>query len=175
MPGTDLAIVAAVGFEGSYLWQLRQKIGNDLVLMPGARVLVFDDAERVLLIRRSDTGWWSMPAGAAEPDASFARTAVRELEEETGLRADVADLEAFGCVSDPERGMVTYPNGDQVRVFGLCFVAHVWSGVLEARDGEALELDFFARHALPRPRHAQVEETLAMWDAYRKTGRFQAF
>jgi ADP-ribose pyrophosphatase YjhB (NUDIX family) len=163
-----------VGFEGSYLWRLRQKIGSDLVLMPGARVLVFDEARRVLLIRRSDTGRWSVPAGGAEPDASFALTAARELEEETGLRADVADLEAFGCVSDPDRDRVTYPNGDQVRVFGLCFVAHVWTGTLEARDGEAMDLGFFSREELPEPRHSQVDDTLAMWDAYDSSGKFQA-
>jgi len=33
-----------VPFEGSYLWRLRQKVGSDLVLIPGAMVfLVAED------------------------------------------------------------------------------------------------------------------------------------
>jgi 8-oxo-dGTP pyrophosphatase MutT (NUDIX family) len=133
-----------VGFEGSYLWQLRRKIGSDLVVVPAAQILVIDSDERFLLIRRSDTGRWGLPAGSAEPHSTFALTAVRELEEETGLRAKVTDLEPFACVSDPGRHAVTYPNGDQVHVFALCFAVRTWTGTLQPLDGEALDLRFFA-------------------------------
>ena len=66
-------------FEGPYLWRIRQKVGNELVLMLGASVVVENDAEEVLLLRRSDTGEWCVPAGAAEEGDSFARTAINEL------------------------------------------------------------------------------------------------
>jgi ADP-ribose pyrophosphatase YjhB (NUDIX family) len=168
-----MAIVAGVGFEGSYVWQLRQKIGNDLLLLPAADVLAFDDAERLLLMRRADTGCWSVPGGCAEPGTTFAQTAVRELEEETGLRVDPAGLEPFASHSDP--AVKTYPNGDQVQAFLMCFAAFTWTGTLRPVDGEALELGFFARQELPEDRNPYVDEVLSLWDAYRKTGRFQAF
>jgi 8-oxo-dGTP pyrophosphatase MutT (NUDIX family) len=158
-----------VGFEGSYLWRLRQKIGSELVVVPGAQVLVIDSDDRFLLIRRSDTGRWGLPAGGAEPHSTFALTAVRELEEETGLRAEVTDLEPFACVSN--HGPFTYPNGDQVHAFGLCFAVRTWTGALRPLDGEALDLRFFSE--LPDQRHDQVDEALRLWHAYRRTGRFQ--
>ncbi|MEQ4204474.1 NUDIX domain-containing protein [Actinopolymorpha sp. B17G11] len=160
-----------MGFEGSYLWRLRRKIGSELVVVPGAQVLVIDSDDRLLLIRRSDTGRWGLPAGSAEPHSTFALTAVRELEEETGLRAEVADLEPFACVSNPDRYAVTYPNGDQVHAFALCFAVRTWTGALHPLDGEALDLRFFTD--LPDQRHDQVDETLRLWHAYGRTGRFQ--
>ena len=53
-------------FEGSYLWRLRQKVGSDLVLMPGAMVFLVRDDGAVLFTRRVDNGLWCLPAGGAE-------------------------------------------------------------------------------------------------------------
>ncbi|MEQ4208440.1 NUDIX domain-containing protein [Actinopolymorpha sp. B17G11] len=160
-----------MGFEGSYLWRLRQKVGNELLLLPGAEVLAFDDAERLLLMRRADTGRWSVPGGCAEPGSTFAQTAIRELEEETGLRADPSGLEPFASVSD---STTTYPNGDKVQAFVMCFAVFRWTGALTPCDGEALELSFFAPQELPDDRNPYVDEALSLWNAYRKNGRFQA-
>jgi 8-oxo-dGTP pyrophosphatase MutT (NUDIX family) len=55
--------------------------------MPGAMVALLED-QRVLLTKRTDDGTWCLPAGAAEPGGSFARTAIDELAEETGIKAD---------------------------------------------------------------------------------------
>jgi 8-oxo-dGTP pyrophosphatase MutT (NUDIX family) len=58
------------------------------------RVLVLDDAGRVLLFQDSDPGagrrWWITPGGGIDPGETELETVVRELEEETGLlvRAD---------------------------------------------------------------------------------------
>nr|WP_202890171.1 NUDIX domain-containing protein [Actinopolymorpha rutila] len=148
---------------------MRQKIGSELAVVPAAQVLVIDSDDRFLLIRRSDTGWWGLPAGNAEPHSTFALTAVRELEEETGLRAEVGDLEPFACESSA--GPFTYPNGDQVHAFALCFAVRTWTGDLRPLDGEALDLRFFAE--VPDQCHEQVAETLRLWRAYCRTGRFQ--
>ena len=108
---------------------------------------------------------------SAEPGSTFALTAVRELEEETGLCVAVDDLEPFGCVSNPDLHSVTFGNGDRVHAFTLCFAVRTWTGTLAPLDGEALELGFFAD--LPEDRHAQVDETVALWAAYGASGRFQ--
>jgi 8-oxo-dGTP pyrophosphatase MutT (NUDIX family) len=160
-----------VSFEGSYLWRLRQKIGSELVLVPAAQVLAFDGAGRLLLIKRGDTRRWGLPAGGAEPGATFELTAIRELEEETGLLAEPGDLEAFACVSDPDMYDVTLANGDRVHSFGMCFAVHRWAGTPRPDGDESLEVGFFAD--LPEPRHHHVDTTLALWQTYRETGRFQ--
>jgi 8-oxo-dGTP pyrophosphatase MutT (NUDIX family) len=157
--------------EGSYVWRLRQALGTDTLLLPGATVLVVDAAERVLLMSRRDTGRWGLPGGGAEPGSSFASTAARELEEETGLRAEATDLEAFACVSDPDVAVKTYPHGDRVHGFEMCFVVRRWTGELRPVDGEAVALEFFA--GLPEQRNDLVDVVVGLWRAYEQTGRFQ--
>jgi 8-oxo-dGTP pyrophosphatase MutT (NUDIX family) len=60
------------------------------------------DDGRILLTKRADDGTWCLPAGAAEPNGSFARTAVEELKEETGVEVSENDLVPFGCLSEAE-------------------------------------------------------------------------
>jgi len=45
-----------MAFADSYLGQLRELIGNRLVLMPGARVVIERDDGRILLQKRTDIG-----------------------------------------------------------------------------------------------------------------------
>lgn len=64
----------------------------------GARVVVLDAADRVLLVRGHDAGdpdrsWWFTVGGGIEAGESPREAAVRELYEETGVRADPAQLE----------------------------------------------------------------------------------
>ena len=90
-----------MGYEGSYLWSLRQVVGNQLLLSPGAQVLLIDQHGLIYLQRRKDMGIWEIPAGACEMGSSFASTAVTEVLEETGLTIAASDLVAFACLSDP--------------------------------------------------------------------------
>lgn len=62
-----------------------------------ARILLVDDADRLLLFRDSDPGlpgsrWWITPGGGVEPGESDRAAAVRELAEETGARIVEASL-----------------------------------------------------------------------------------
>jgi hypothetical protein len=43
-----------MGHRDSYLWRLRQAVGSDLILMPGAMVAVQRDDQRILLTKRAD-------------------------------------------------------------------------------------------------------------------------
>ncbi|QSB06747.1 NUDIX hydrolase [Natronoglycomyces albus] len=48
--------------------------------------------DRILLMKRSDTGQWAIPGGASEVGESSAATAIREMREETGLDVTVDSL-----------------------------------------------------------------------------------
>lgn len=62
-------------------------------LRTGARVLLLDPNDRVLLIHAKDPDqpqhhWWELPGGGADRDEDLADTARRELAEETGIVLD---------------------------------------------------------------------------------------
>ena len=162
-----------MSFEGSYLWNLRQKIGHDLVLMPGAAVAVQREDGRVLFIRRGDNGVWALPGGAAEVGGSFARTAVDEIREEAGLEIDPADLIPAACFSDAERHTLHYPNGDVAHYFSICFVVRRWEGEPVPDGEEALEIRFADPADLPRPFEGSTERGVELLLGYLRTGEFQ--
>lgn len=64
------------------------------------RVVVLDPIGRVLLFHARDVTlpelgrWWELPGGGMEPGETYARTAIRELREETGIRVTAAHLSA---------------------------------------------------------------------------------
>ncbi|MFI6678249.1 NUDIX domain-containing protein [Kribbella sp. NPDC050470] len=159
-------------YEGSYLWELRQHVGSRLLLMPGAQVLVVDDADRMLFQRSRDTGRWELPAGAAEPGDSFRRAAARELQEETGLSVAEDDLVPFATLSEADLHTLTYPNGDVLHCFALCFEARRWTGDLTADPSEVTALAFLAEP--PEDLHPPTRLALELYDAYQATGLFQA-
>lgn len=160
-------------YRGSYLWRLRQAVGHDLVLMPGAMVALERDDGRILLTKRTDDGTWCLPAGAAEPGGSFARTAVDELAEETGIEVERTDLVPFGCLSEAEAHTIRYPNGDVTHCFALLFLARHWRGEADPDGEESIEAGFFELEALPQPLHSPTECALDLLGAYRSSGSFQ--
>jgi len=59
------------------------------ILRPAARVILLDEADRVLLVKFEYRGraWWGTPGGGLEPGETHEDAARRELREETGLRS----------------------------------------------------------------------------------------
>lgn len=162
-----------MAYRDSYLWHLRQSVGNDLVLMPGAMVALQRDDQHVLLTKRTDDGTWCLPAGAAEPGGSFARTAIEELAEETGIEVLERDLIPFGCLSEAELHTIHYPNGDVTHCFALCFLARAWRGEPRPDREEATEARFVALDAPPQPLHPPAGHALELLAAYLGSGMFQ--
>lgn len=126
-----------------YIARMRAEIGHDLLLLPGASAVVTDDDGRVLLARRSDNGRWSVPAGVIDPGEQPADAAVREVFEETGVRAEIVRL--AGVATHP----VVYPNGDRCEYLNVWFRCRAVGGEAQATDDESLEVAWFAPHALP--------------------------
>jgi ADP-ribose pyrophosphatase YjhB (NUDIX family)/GNAT superfamily N-acetyltransferase len=123
---------------------LRSHVGTDLLWMPGVSAVVRNARGEVLLVRRSDNGQWALVSGILEPGEQPAVGLAREIEEETGV---VAEVEALtGVWTLPE---VTYPNGDRAQYLDLCFLARHVSGEARVNDDESLEVGWFAAEELP--------------------------
>ena len=163
-----------MAYQGSYLCNLRQLVGSQLLLVPGAQVLVLDEQDRALFQQRTDDQVWALPAGACEPGEDFTGTAIHELAEESGLVVNRADLVPFGCLSDPQLHTLTYPNGDLVHAFAMCFAVRHWSGQLRASPDEVLDHQFAPLTSPPTPTHPPSLTVLQMYAAFTQTGNFQA-
>jgi ADP-ribose pyrophosphatase YjhB (NUDIX family) len=114
-----------------YILQLRKFIGHRPIMMVGAAILVIDKQNRLLLMKRSDSGCWGLPGGAVEPGEMVENAAKRETLEETGL--EICDMSLFGVFSGPEL-YYKYPNGDEVYNVTIIYLSNGWRGDVKVND-----------------------------------------
>ena len=157
-------------FSDSYLGKLRQKVGRQLLQVPGGRIVLERTDGEVLLQKRTDFGVWGLPGGSAELGESASDSIRRETFEETGLT--VHQLNCFGFASNPTSETLTYPNGDQIQPFDLLFWSNSWVGTMPDSNAESLALAFFDLNHLPQML-AQHAKTLKMFQTFKETGEFQ--
>jgi 8-oxo-dGTP pyrophosphatase MutT (NUDIX family) len=165
--------LSAMPYLDSYLWRLRQAVGSELVLMPGAMVALQRDDGQVLLTKRTDDGSWCLPAGAAEVGGSFAQTAIDELAEETGIAVAKENLMPFASLSEAEEHTIHYPNGDITHCFAICFLAKKWQGDPRPDPDESTAIRFVPLNAVPKPVHPPSVRALELLQTYLETGAFQ--
>lgn len=125
--------------------QLRQHIGHAPLLMVGAAILILDNQNRLLLMKRSDSGCWGPPGGATEPGEVVEDAARRETLEETELRVGAMSL--FGFFSGPEL-YYKYPNGDEVFNVTIEYLSRDVSGDIRL-NGEHTEWSWFVPADIP--------------------------
>ena len=130
----------------NYIYQMREKVGKELVMTVGCGVLIENEEGKVLLQKRSDTGDWCVPGGALEPGETYIEAATREVREEVGI--EVADLKLFGLYSGDDR-MIHYPNGDNVYSLSVIFTTRSYTGTISDSDSEVLEHRFFSKEEIP--------------------------
>jgi 8-oxo-dGTP pyrophosphatase MutT (NUDIX family) len=101
-------------------------------LVPAAGVLSVDDAGRLLLQRRRDTGQWAIPMGKQELGETVSQCAVRETEEETGVRVEVTGL--LGIYSDPGHVVLYTSDGETRQEYEIILLGRPLSGEPKAND-----------------------------------------
>jgi ADP-ribose pyrophosphatase YjhB (NUDIX family) len=121
-----------------FVLTLRAKIGHDPLPLVGAIAAVFDDRGRVLMVRRADNHQWALVTGVIEPGEEPAVGALREIEEETGVTAEVERLLGVSA-----RDLATMPNGDQVWFTSILFRCRHISGEARVNDDESVDVGWF--------------------------------
>lgn len=127
-----------------FILRLREKIGNDLLFVPGVCAVPFDDTGRVLLGQRADSGRWALVGGLMEPGEDVADAVVREVLEETGVLVRPDRITSVWTIP-PFR----FGNGDEVSVVVTTFRCTALSGEARVNDDESLDVRWFDLDALP--------------------------
>ncbi|RUU00845.1 NUDIX domain-containing protein [Mesorhizobium sp. USDA-HM6] len=159
-----------MAFADSYLGQLRGLIGNRLVLMPGARIVIERADGRILMQKRTDFGLWGLPGGNAEEGEGLEAVVTREVAEETGLI--VSDIEPFGFGCDPLFETFQFPNGDRAQFFALMFFARSFEGEPAVTDDESSAVGWFSVDRLPKML-PNMARSIEAYLRFRATGKFQ--
>lgn len=160
-------------FSQSYIGKLRAKIGNDLLMVPGVRVVLENASGEIAFIRRTDNGLWALPAGAPEINESIEDAARREVFEETGLT--LKSFSCFGFASDPQREIHTYPNGHVTHSFAVLLYSTDFEGSVGDFDDEVSEVRFFPMSNLPLASESCASEyhSVLCYRVFKETGLFQ--
>ncbi|MEW6050140.1 MAG: NUDIX hydrolase [Candidatus Zixiibacteriota bacterium] len=125
--------------------------------VPAAGAIIVKD-DSILLVKRAHPpriGWWCIPAGFMEWDEHPTQTAVRELDEETGLKVRLTSFfEVYSGSDDPRANALL-----------ILYLAEVVGGEMHASD-DALEVRYFPFDAIPSDIAFQAHrQALADYDA----------
>jgi ADP-ribose pyrophosphatase YjhB (NUDIX family) len=125
------------------------------------RGVIFDDRERVLLMREKSDGRWSLPGGWADPGEAPSVAVTREILEETGYES--AAVKLIACW---DRELQGNPPPLPVHVYKLFFLCRRNGAVQPPAALETLDVGWFGLEALPplslgRVNQHQLERALA--------------
>lgn len=131
-----------------YVLHLRSMIGTELLWMPGITAVVLRSTGRgvdeVLLVKRSDNGRWTPVTGIVDPGEDPHVTAVREVEEEACVVAEVERLVWVAAT-----GVVTHVNGDLGQYLDHTFRCRWVEGDPRPGDDESTDARWFPLDELP--------------------------
>lgn len=116
-------------------------------IKPAAAVALFD-GDKLLVLKRKDSGNWTLPGGTQEFGESLLECACRETKEETGLDIKISGI--IGTYTDP-RHVVKYSDGEVRQEFSILYSGEIVSGKTRL-DDESTELKWVTRQdifALP--------------------------
>ena len=138
-------------------------IAEDAAITPACTAAIFDESgDKVLLVRRADSGQWKLPGGHVEAGESVAECCQRVVREGTGLAVRVTRL--IGIYTTPDRIKIA-ADGTRCQIIAMHFRCTVSGGTLRLND-EYSDVGFFtlaeiARMDLIKHHNERIAETLA--------------
>lgn len=110
----------------------------------GANAIIFDEQGRILLTKRQDNGLWCLPGGHMDLGEMVQETAIREAEEETGLKVEIERL--VGVYSMPYPGYRYEDPRKQIVV--VTFICRKVGGELRLSE-ETTDYGYYSPTELP--------------------------
>lgn len=163
-----------MGYIGSYVWKLRQKVGSARIITATVDVLPVNSEGEIKFVYVEHLKWWSVVGGHVEEGDSWASAALHELEEEAGIIARKDDLELFATISGPGR-VYRYADGE-TQPFTNIYLCRSWQNEGDPIDTEEVQktrwmsIDEARKHGT----NPHVERILDAYERYLKTGKAQA-
>ncbi|GAK31293.1 hydrolase [Weissella oryzae SG25] len=145
----------------NYFKELRSKIGQTEIIMPGvAGVLFNQNRDQVLMEKRGDGSKdWGLVSGMQNLGESATESIIREFKEETNLDVTVTAL--IGIDTNFHH---VFPNGDQAQIPMFLFEVECLGGQPIPDGDETLELAYVALQPVPKmynPQHQLAVNQLA--------------
>src|SRR4051794_39293395 len=130
----------------------RQGFFHHAAAPPASRVVpsafvVARRGDRLLLVRRCDSGMWELPGGRVDVGETATEAAVREVAEEAGVTVEVTGL--VGLFTDPGH-VVRSREGEVRQQFALVFRGRVIGGAPTPDLRETCEAAWVATAEVPR-------------------------
>jgi ADP-ribose pyrophosphatase YjhB (NUDIX family) len=153
---TDLAARLMAAVSNRTPEELTMDLGRDVGYTTpkiDVRGVLFDEDERVLLLRERLDGRWSVPGGYADPGEPPSLNAVREVREETGYPAEVIKL--FGCWDRDLHGLLPRMP---IHIYKLFFLCRQTGEPAQFDALETLDIGWFAMDELPVLSPGRVNE-----------------
>ncbi len=162
-----------MGYVGSYMWQLRQKVGNKTLITATVDVLPVDKDGKVKLVYANHFEYWSNVGGHVELGDSWESAALKELKEEAGITANREDLELFATMSGAGR-VYHYADGD-TQPFTLVFLCRSWLSENAPSDEEEISKTEWLtlEDAKAKKTNPHTARLLSAYEEYLKTGKVQ--
>lgn len=111
----------------------------------GCDAFVLNEKNQVLLIKRSDNGFWALPGGCHDLNETPMECAVRECFEESGYKIKVTRL--LGTYSSNRYEYKNYPWKEN-QFCHLLFQGTVIGGSAQ-KSSESTEIGWFAQNQIP--------------------------
>lgn len=145
-----------------YIEDIREKVGNQPLLLTGVGVGVFNEKGEILLQQNLD-GRWGIPGGFMELGESAEEAGRREVLEETGIEIGKVDLVT---VVSGEHTHTVLKNGHEYYSVTIVFVSQdIRGGEVKADGIETLEAGFFNLQQLPENLNPMIKSMILQYVA----------
>lgn len=138
-----------------YIKNIRNKVGQDPVILTFAGGILVNENDEILLQKRSDFNAWGIPGGALEFGESASEACIREYLEETGLKVRIESLLGIST-----NYIQHYPNGDVAQSIVVEFLVKSTGRERSKLSSETIDLDFFSKDNLPKIFNDQHKELI---------------
>ncbi len=129
-----------------YIQDIRNKIGNSLILIPSVGGIILNEKNEILLQEKHDNSW-SLPAGMIEPNETPKEAIIREVKEETGFI--VEPITVLGILGGSDFNYI-YPNQNEVGYTVILMLCSVKSKSDHVLDKETKSLQYFSKENMPK-------------------------